>query len=210
MQIKNYTNFRKIQEVRRPKKCPIVSFVPIVESETYQDMIGMGFVEVTKDSHSDELVTIRRGDEKSFKDRLGNFGFYHPIFKGSRLTSRATRNQIEGYPYFNIKHSGSVRVCEGPNNSAEFPHLSDDLRKACMTIEDYLYKISFLIKYTLKFQGFPMTNEELYSSESYKDLVLRKMSDNPRVIKNIIIPPSIAKTDVAIGSSVLKRFNFGE
>jgi len=210
MNIKNYQNFKKIQEVRRPKQCPILDFTPLIESETYKDMIGMGFSEVTRDQYTDELVTIRRGDEKSFKDRLGNFGFYHPFFKNSRLTNRASSNKKEGYPYFNIRHNGAFRVCEGPNNSAEFPYLHDDLRRKCMTIEDYLYKMSFLIKYTVKQQGFPMNNDELYGNEPYKDLILRKMSENPRVIKNIIIPPSISKTDAAVTSSILKRFNFGE
>jgi len=210
MEVKNYKNFRAIQEVRRPRKCAVLDFTPIVESEAYKDLIGMGFVEVVRDKYTDELVTMRKEGEGSFKDRLGNIGFYHPAFKGSRLTRRASGSQKEGYPYFNIRQNGAFRVCEGPNNSAEFPGLNNDLRRPCMTVEDYIYKMSFLVKYTIKFQGFPMNGDELYGSESYKDLILRKMEENPRVMKGISVPPSLAKTDVGKGTSILQRFNFGQ
>ena len=50
MKVKNYKNFIKLQEVRREKKCPVLSFKPIRESETYQDMIGMGWIEVLADN----------------------------------------------------------------------------------------------------------------------------------------------------------------
>lgn len=208
MSIKNYKNFKTIQEVRRPKKCPVVNFKPIRDSETYQDMMGMGFIEVLADNPLGILAKASE-EERNFKDRLGNIAFYHPSFKGSRLTSRASRSAGEGYPHFNIKHDGGVRVVEGPNLTAELPRLNTDLRRVCMTVEDYLYKMSFLIKYTVKHQGFPITTDELYSDESYKDLIQRKMEDNPRVMKNIDIPPSLTSTDTGKGTAILKRFNFG-
>ena len=229
MKVKNYTNFRKIQEVRRDKKCPVLSFKPVRESETYKDMIGMGWIEVLADNPRG-VTSWATEEERSHKDRMGNMAFYHPVFKGSRLTRRATSNAPEGYPHFNIKHDGGVRVVEGKENSAELPRLTTDLRRTCMTIEDYLYKMSFLIKYGMREQGFPISNEELYSEESYKDLVKRKMDEDPSVIKyfkdvevpsdpretsiagsekifkNVSLPPSLKGSDLGKGASMLKRF----
>ena len=208
MKVKNYTNFRKIQEVRRDKKCPVLSFKPVRESETYKDMIGMGWIEVLADNPRG-VTSWATEEERSHKDRMGNMAFYHPVFKGSRLTRRATSNAPEGYPHFNIKHDGGVRVVEGKENSAELPRLTT---------------------YGMREQGFPISNEELYSEESYKDLVKRKMDEDPSVIKyfkdvevpsdpretsiagsekifkNVSLPPSLKGSDLGKGASMLKRF----
>jgi hypothetical protein len=232
MSIKNYEGFKKIQEVRKDKQCPVLSFKPIRESETYTDMIGMGWIEVLADNPAGILAKATE-EERNFKDRLGNIAFYHPIFKGSRLTRRASRSAGEGYPHFNIKHDGAVRVVEGPNLTAEFPRLNTDLRRKCMTIQDYLYKMSFLLKYVIKESGFPVTDEELYSEESYKDLMERKFTENPSVVghfkdikateevggvsssgfgsakkvtKQLTLPPSLKKTDAGKGAAMMKRF----
>lgn len=232
MSIKNYEGFKKIQEVRKAKQCPVLSFKPIRESETYTDMIGMGWIEVLADNPAGILAKATE-EERNFKDRLGNIAFYHPIFQGSRLTSRASRSAGEGYPHFNIKHDGAVRVGEGPNLTAEFPRLNTDLRRKCMTIQDYLYKMSFLLKYVIKESGFPVTDAELYSEESYKDLMERKFTENPSVVghfkditateeeggvsssgfgsakkvtKILTLPPSLKKTDAGKGAAMMKRF----
>jgi len=238
MSIKNYEGFKKIQEIRKTKKCPVLNFKPIRESETYTDMIGMGWIEVLADNPAGILAKATE-EERNFKDRLGNIAFYHPIFQGSRLTSRASRSAGEGYPHFNIKHDGGVRVVEGLNLTAEFPRLNTDLRRTCMTIEDYLYKMSFLIKYAIKESGFPMTDSELYSDESYKSLMERKFKENPTVIghfkditateeeggvsgsnfasakkvtKSISLPPSLKREGGAgKGAAMMKRFGaFGK
>jgi len=229
MNVKNYKNFRTLQEVRRPKKCPVLSFKPIRDSETYQDMIGMGWIEVIADNPAG-ILAMATDEERSHRDRMGNIAFYHPVFKGSRLTRRASGNAPEGYPHFNIKHDGAVRVNEGPNNSAEFPRLNTDLTRTCMTVEDYIYKMSFLIKYAIREQGFPVTNEELYSSETYKNLIQRKiaedptltrhfkdaevpsdprvskLSSSPTVVKQVSLPPSLKETDLGKGADTLKSF----
>jgi hypothetical protein len=205
MSIKNYKNFKSIDEVRRAKKCPILDFSPLVDSEVYKDMVGMGFMEVVQETHSNEIITRRMTGERSFKDRLGNMGFYHPAFKGARLTSRATKQQKDGYPYFNIKFDGGLRIVEGYNNSASFTSLTTDLTRKCMTLDDYIYKMSFLVKYTIKYQGFPISHDELYSNESYKDIILRKLEENPKNSIGINLPPSIKNEDIARGASLLKR-----
>lgn len=232
MSIKNYAGFKKIHEARSKKKCPVLSFKPIRESETYTDMIGMGWIEVLADNPAGILAKATE-EERNFKDRLGNIAFYHPAFVGSRLTSRASRSAGEGYPHFNIKHDGAVRVVEGQNLTAEFPRLNTDLQRKCMTIEDYLFKMSFLMKYVIKQSGFPVTDGELYNDESYKNLMERKFLENPSVIamfkdieateeeggvsssnfgsakkvtKSLTLPPSLRKTPGLGGAGFLKRF----
>jgi hypothetical protein len=76
-----------------------------------------------------------------------------------------------------------------------------------MTVEDYLFKMGFLIKYLLREKGLQINNQELYGEESYKDLILRKIKEDPSAAKNIEIPPSLKKSDdTAMGASVIKRF----
>jgi hypothetical protein len=212
MSIKNYKNFQTIDEVRKAKKCPVVSFKPIRDSETYQDMMGMGFIEVLADNPLGILAKASE-EERNFKDRLGNIAFYHPAFKGARLTYRASRNATEGYPHFNIKHDGGLRVVEGESNTAELPGVSDNLRNKCMTVQDYIFKFSFLIKYTMAKGGLSMTDTELFGDEAYKDLIGRRIKEDPTVMKKLdmqFIPPSLRDTALAKGTGILKRFNFGE
>jgi hypothetical protein len=55
-----------------------------------------------------------------------------------------------------------------------------------------------------------MTDEELYGTEPYISIIERKMKDNPKVMTNITIPPSLHDSPIAKGTAILKRFNFGE
>lgn len=196
--MKKYQEFQKIQEVRKPKKCPVLSFKPIRDSETFSDMLAMGFVEALPEKPAG-IETEGPSEQRNFKDRLGNIAFYHPRFSWMTRTT--------GYPHFNIMHNGSVRIVVGKTKSSEFPGLNQDLRRACMTVQDYLFKMGFLIKYLVKEQGLPMSDQELYGEESYKDLILRKIKEDPSSSKNIEIPPSLKKSDeTAAGASIIKRF----
>jgi hypothetical protein len=200
--MKKYQDFKKVQEVRTRKKCPVLSFKPIRDSEIFTDMIGMGFVEALPDKPAG-IETEGPSEQRNFKDRLGNIAFFHPEFES---------HNKPGYPQYNIMHNGSIRVVTGPSKSSEFPRLSTDLKRTCMTVEDYLYKMNFLVKYLVRYQGFPINDSELYNEESYKDLIDRKMKLDPSVVKNIkILPPSLSKTDLGKGASALKRFGaFGD
>ena len=130
--MKNYKNFRGIKEDRRDKKCPVLSFAPIRRSDVFKDMLEMGFVESLPDKPAG-IQTEGPSEERHFKDRLGNIAFYHPeLARGSSK---------EGYPHYNIKHDGQVRVVQGPTKAVEYPGLSMDLRRECMTVEDYLFKM---------------------------------------------------------------------
>lgn len=195
MSIKNYPNFRSIEEVRTKKKCPVVNFKPIRESEVFKDMIAMGFKEVIA-ANPEGIEVTGTDEQRYFKDRLGNIGFWHPALEGYK----------KGYPYYNIQFNGSIRVCSGPSKSAEFPRLTTDLSKQCMTVGDYLYKMGFLIKYLIKRQGFPVTEIELYNEETYQDLITRKMQQDASVIGKIELPPSLKKQELGKGANILKRF----
>jgi hypothetical protein len=195
MSIKNYPEFKKIQEVRRTKKCPVLSFKPIRESEAYKDMTAMGWTEMIAENPIG-IETQGTEEQRYFKDRLGNIAFKHDSMKSPK----------PGYPQYNIMHNGSIRVVVGPSKSSEFPRLNTDLRRACMTPEDYLFKMGFLIKYILREQGVPMSEEELLGNENYKDVVRRKMEENPEIVKNFEIPPSLKGEDLGKGANILKRF----
>jgi len=201
--MENYKNFRGIKEVRRPKKCPVLNFAPIRESDVFKDMMEMGFVEALPDKPAG-IQTEGPSEERHFKDRLGNIAFYHPeLARGSRK---------QGYPQYNIKHDGNVRVVQGPSKSTEYPRLSMDLRRVCMTVEDYLFKMGFLVKLLLQKQGFRISEEDLYGMKSYKDVISEGLKINPSLAQKITIPSSLKRTDdVAKGSSILKRFGaFGD
>lgn len=209
--MQKYKKFRTVNEVRRPKQCPILDFTPIINSEVYSDMMGMGFVEVTKGKYN-EIETVRADVQRSFKDSLGNIGFYHPLLGG---------NKKPGYPYYNIKFSKltnvndedyglsylTIKVNTGPSKSAEYPRINRK-KSNCINVEDYLSVMGFLIKVLIQAQGFPLSDSELRGDESYKDLILRKIYKDPSSIKNIEVPPSLKKEDVAKGASILKRGGF--
>ena len=197
--MKKYEDFRALKEVRRPKKCPVLNFKPIRESETYSDMLAMGFVERLADN-PEGIEVAGTEEQRYFKDRLGNIAFFHP-----KLASKPN------YPYYNIMHNGSIRVWIGSSKSAEYAGLSTDLRRACMTAEDYLFKMGFLIKLLIQKEGFPVSDQDLMNDESYKDLIRRKMEEDPSSVQKITIPPSLKGEDLGKGASLLKRFGgFGE
>jgi len=214
--MKKYQEFKAVNEVRRPKQCPILDFTPIIDSEVYKDMLAMGFVEVTKGEY-DEIVTVRADVQRSFKDSLGNIGFYHPLL--------ASGSNKPGYPYYNIKFEKykkdhpdyglsflTIKKNIGKSKSNPYPGMSE--RKSnCIEIEDYFSMMGFLIKLLCQKQGFPISDSELMANESYQDLIKRKMRENPSSIKYLeVVPPSIAKKDaLARGSGLAKRLGiFGE
>jgi hypothetical protein len=197
--MKKYEDFRAIKEVRRPKKCPVLNFKPIRESETYKDMLAMGFTERLADN-PEGIEVAGTEEQRYFKDRLGNIAFFHP-----KLASKPN------YPYYNIMHNGSIRVWVGSSKSSEYAGLSTDLRRSCMTAEDYIFKMGFLIKLLIQREGFPITDQELMNDESYKDLIRKKMEEDPSRAQKITIPPSLKGEDIGKGASLLKRFGgFGE
>lgn len=194
--MKSYKNFRSVTEVRRPKKCPVLSFQPIRESEIYKDMHGMGWSEMI----AENPIGIEKSgpeEQRYFKDRLGNIAFKHESMSGPKA----------GYPQYNIQHNGSIRVVTGPSKSSEFPRLNTDLRRSCMTIEDYLYKMNFLVKYIMEMEGAPITEEEVYSPESYKEIIIKKLKKEPTLVSKFkTIPPSLKDDKLIKGSQVMGRF----
>lgn len=210
MSIKNYKGFKKIQEVRTAKKCKVLDFRPIRNSEVYKDMMELGFLEVIAENPAGIDVT-GTAEQRYFKDRLGNIGFFHPSLE---------RPGKRDYPYFNIKHNTvndknssdygmsylTIRVCTGPSKSgAEFPRLAE-VRRSCVTLEDYFDRMGFLIKYLVRSLGFPVTENELYSDESYQSLISRNLEENPALSSKLpVVPSSIKKSsETSKGSSLLK------
>ena len=214
--MKKYKDFKKIEEVRTRKKCPILSFKPIRESEVFKDMMGMGFVEALPEKPAG-VETEGPSEQRHFKDRLGNIAFFHPDFQYNR----------QGFPQFNIKHESindvndphygtgylTIKVFVGPSRTAKRNEVPKEIAKlpikygGCVTVEEYLSKMSFLIKYLMDRQGFPISDSELYGDESYKSIIERKMQSDPSVVKKLTsLPPRLKTSDLGRGSSTLKRF----
>ena len=208
MSIKNYPEFKKIQEDRRKKVCPVLTFKPVRESEIYKDMIAMGFEEVIADNQPG-VENIGPAENRYHKDRMGNIGFYH---EGLLTDDHKQKGKKR---YFNICFKGTISdtivggrslIHTTKEPGYEFPRISTDLTQKCMTIDDYFFKMGFLIKYLLLKKGVDVTDDELYSRENYKDLIRRKMEENPEIVKNFEIPPSLRGEDLGKGANILKRF----
>lgn len=180
-----------INEVRRPVKCEIKDWAPLEESVEYKDMIGVGWERVT---------TAQRQNQ-------GNLQFFHPEFRRF--------GKEEGYPIFKINHHsivkgithlGTIMIMVAEEDSFEINNWKkspitaagyrnyEHLIKRCATWEDYLPKMNFLMKLLLKKRTlFPLTDEELYSKESYAQLIKRKCDEDASLYSKIAdrIPPSI-------------------
>lgn len=186
---------KTINEVRRPVKCEIKDWAPLEESVEYKDMIGVGWERVT---------TAQRQNQ-------GNLQFYHPEFKGF--------GKAEGYPIFKINHHsivkdithlGTIMIMFAEEDSCEINNYKksqivardyreyEHLIKRCATWEDYIPKMNFLMKLLLKKRTlFPISDEELYSKETYAALIKRKCDADAGLYNKIAdrIPPSIKEIE---------------
>ena len=196
MTLHKYNKFKKITEVRTPKRCPVVDFHYIRVSPVYKDMISMGFEEVLA-ANPQGIETSGNTEQRNYKDRVGNIAFYHPD-----LSTKP------GYPHYNIKHDGGVKIVKGSSKSDpyEFPYLITDLSNRCMKFEDYFMKMGFLMKFYCQRMGLPISDDELYDiNESYVDLITRKLATDAGLVNKINLPLSIEKTMAGAGYGIIKR-----
>lgn len=213
MDIKRFKNFVKMDEARTQPKCKIESFAPLRESREYKDLISMGFNEVETPRTRGHQPKI--GQEQYKKDTDGNLSFHHPAMRNigqvqdpgsKRNIYQAMPKAKENMPYVNIKRDGGVKVNIDFNKSYWLANMTM-IDKECKTIEDYYRKMSNVIKYVCNLQGFPLSTEEIYSEESYRDVISRKLAEAPSLIKYIQIPESVRATDdIAAGAEILKGF----
>lgn len=188
MGLKNYKDFIQIDEVRKAKVCPVLDFNEVRATQTYKDLIELGFSEEDRpEPHagygkSDQY--IKQGNLTfSHKSRSGASGYPQFMIKGDKAnpTIRILENR-EGKtaPFFG-KRGGSSRG----SYTYIVPEPGDRIETQCLTVDDYVYKISFLIKWTLNNDGYVrITNsQELLNSEDYLAFYLRKVKDDPNILK---------------------------
>jgi len=190
MGLKNYKDFMEIDEMaRRPKVCPVLDFNEVRATQAYKDLIGLGFQEEDRpEPHagfgkSDQY--IKQGNLTfSHKSRTGAAGYPQFMIKGDKAnpTIRVLLNK-EGKTgaFFNKGKDSYTWINPGPGHRLE---------TQCLTVDDYVYKISFLIKWMLKEDGYVSVNNsnELLNDEDHVAFYLRKVKENPNILTSRKIP----------------------
>lgn len=167
-----FNNLADLDEVRKPKKCPIFDFAPLRDSVLYSDLISLGYTEVNAQGEP-------RLDNETFQgERQGNLRFMHPRFKLS------IRMNLNGAIWEDAPSGRAYRI------GIEYDH-DPKWYKECLNLEDYQNRLQYLIKKLLKADGF-ITQQELINTESGIGIILRKIDENIENIKKLrTVPPSL-------------------
>lgn len=169
-----FANSYNLQEVRKPRKCPIVDFGPLRESVTYGDLISLGYVEVNAQGEP-------RLEAETFQgERQGNLRFKHPRYRFS------IRMNLNGAIWEDAPSGRAYRI------NIEWDH-DPKWFKECLGLSDYQNRLQYLIKKLLFSDGF-INKDELVSIESGTEVILRKIDENIENIKKLrTVPPSLEK-----------------
>jgi hypothetical protein len=185
--LKNFDKWSTVKEARKPRKCPIVDFGPLRESNVYKDLIGLGWVEVNAQGveRIDPALELGKTDLKyqvQFQgEKQGNLRFKHPNFPMS------------------IRVNMNGRVWEdAPSGKAYEINLGYDYdpkwKKECLTVEEYKNRLEYLIKKLLHNEDF-ITYQELVNAEGGIEIIKRKLDEDPSSVTKLkTVPPSL-KTD---------------
>lgn len=184
--LKKFDTWGAVKEARKPRKCPIVDFGPLRESELYQDLISLGWVEVNAQGveRIDPALELGKTELKyqvQFQgEKQGNLRFKHPRYANS------------------IRVNLNGRVWEdAPSGKAYEIVLTYDYdpkwKKECLSIEDYKNRLEYLIKKLLHDEGF-ITRQELTNAEGGVEIIKRKLDEDPALIGKLkTIPKSLEK-----------------
>ena len=172
--LENFKTWQKLNEVRKPRKCPIPDFKEIRESTLYKDLISLGWVEV------DAKMNPRLEAETFQGERQGNLRFKHPNYPMSY------RMNLNGGMWQDALSGRAYRI------ALEVDHDPKWYRK-CLGLEDYKDRLEYLIKRLLWTDGF-ITDGELHNTEGGIEIIMRKLDENPENIKKLkTVPPSLKK-----------------
>jgi hypothetical protein len=180
--ILNFKEWDRINEMaRNPRKCTILDFTPLRQTQLYKDVISMGWMEV--DSSGAPRESTYQGEKQ------GNLRFKHPRLKNTIRTNR------DG-TIWEIKPSGkSDRI---------FLDFDDSVwRTECLNLDDYRSRLEYLIKKILYEDGF-ISRGELGNAEGGIEIIKRIVQETPKELrflrnipdslkeefKNLIIPGS--------------------
>lgn len=143
---------------RREVKCQFTSkdWEKLVESEVYNDLISMGWEEITT----------------PFRKSMGNIVFYHERFFP--------------WDDYRINRNGLIVVSDKRTENQKTLITKEETiyGRECATISDYVRKMDFLMKLTLQKMlntknSSIISADELVTQTSYKDQLRQKLSEDP-------------------------------
>ena len=183
----SWRNANSVNEMaRKPRKCPILDFGPLRESDLYMDLIGLGYVEVNAqgDERINPALEIGKTDLKyqiQFQgEKQGNLRFKHEKFPGYTI-----RMNLNGVIWKDFPSGRAERW--------DTSYDSEKWSKECLSLEDYRDRLELLIKMLLEKDGF-ITRQELLNTEGGVEIIKRKIEENVDNIKKLkTVPPSLKK-----------------
>jgi hypothetical protein len=225
MELHNYRKFSRVNEERKEKVCRIFDLNDVRNTPTYKDLISIGYKE-------EFLPEPRPGAGKSNQRELqGNMAFSHKTKTGAsgypqfmikgdksgmmrvllsmKMTSTGAQEDTEPFwiPQLKDKTTGALYTGTSPKSNFGAKHLlvpyEHRLSQRCMTVEDYEFKMSYIIKWTLgtEISGMGFRNDDYLSSEGYKEAIGRKIGETPRLIQNSrlmdLLPASLSGEGLA-------------
>jgi hypothetical protein len=180
----NYEKWKFLGEARKARKCPILDFGPLRESELYQDVIGLGFVEVNAQGveRVQPALEIGKTDLKyqvQFQgEKQGNLRFKHVKFPEYTIRLNINGKIWKDFP------SGRAEMWDTAYDESHW-------NRPCLNLEDYKNRLEFLIKMLLHHDKF-ITYSELLNKEGGVEIIKRKIEEDPQNIKILhTIPPSL-------------------
>ncbi len=182
--VSKFNKWKFIKEARKPRKCPIIDFTPIRESELYSDLISLGWVEVNAQGHPriEPAMELGKTDltyQVQYQgEKQGNLRFKHPAFP------MIVRMNLNGAIWQDAPSGRAYRIdCEWDHD----PKWS----QSCLSIEDYKNRLEYLIKMLLHIEGF-ISQKELGNTEGGVEIIQRKLDEDPQNVKKLrTIPPSL-------------------
>jgi hypothetical protein len=225
-QMRNIQGARHIDEMARSeRKCPLVDFSSVRQSQLYRDLLSLGFREVNTfgQDRVEEIMKLGgspiQGQVQYQGEKQGNLRFMHDrLYPGSIIRLQWKGQVPENDPAhntFNLKDTkthaiwidgvkdprDTKTVVSGPKKDYKYEEYglgsSGDPKWAryCPTYKDYENRIEFLIKMLLSNDGF-INRSELFNSEGGIEIIKRKLEENPENIKKLVGVPESLKGDM--------------
>lgn len=185
--VSKFNNWKTLREARKPRKCPIVDFTPLRESELYKDFTSLGWVEVNAQGKERIDPAMELGKtELTYQiqyqgEKQGNLRFKHPEFP------MIVRMNLNGAIWQDAPSGRAYRI------NLDYDH-DPKWSQTCLTIEEYKNRLEYLIKMLLEKEGF-ITRQELVNKEGGVEIIKRKLDEDPQNIKKLKTIPTSLKDD---------------
>jgi hypothetical protein len=182
-QVSKFDKWKALKEVRTERKCKILDFTPLRESDLYKDLIALGYVEVNGRDQ------VRLEDERyqvaTQNELQGNLRFKHEKFARTiRVNLSGTVWEDDPYNLEKRKSGKAFRINIAYGSDPKWS-------KQCLDLEDYKNRLEYLIKKLLYEEKF-ITHNELLNEEGGVEIIKRKIEENADNVKILrTIPPSL-------------------